>query len=117
MKRNVYEKFKNPGVVGKVPTTFESKKIFEKAGESLVVYIGRLDKNAYDYGFEINLKDKTHLRRLPGVGSGWFRLKDHALGFALYAILIGFKNRLTNEAEQAVKNMITFLISPELDLK
>lgn len=116
MKRNPYEKLRNPGVKGRVPAYFDSEKIFDKAGESLVIHVGKLDKGAYDFGYELHLKDGTHLRKRPGVGSGWFAEKNFAVCYALSGIIIAFKSRISDEAVEAIKRKISIVLSPTLDL-
>lgn len=116
MRKNPYEKKRMPGVKGSVPAKFDSIKIFDKTGESIVIYVGKLEAGAFDFGFEIHLKDATTLRRLPGVGQGWFKNYHDANAYGSYAVRIGFGSRLSKEALAAVDYHIQKILAPELDL-
>lgn len=116
MRKNPYESKKISGVTGKVPNDFKNLKIFDKGGESIVLYVGELKENAFDFGYEIHLKDNTHLRKLPGVGKGWFKLFKDAEGYAAYAVKIAFSSRFSNEAAAALNNYIYNLQVQTLDL-
>lgn len=116
MKKNPYEPRKHPGVRGNVPNDFESIKIYDRAGESVTIFLAELEKNVYDSGYDIHLPDGTHLRRYPGVGSGWFSSSTDAEGYALYAIKIAFSSRLSSAANSALLLKIQEFSSPKLNL-
>lgn len=116
MRQNPFEKFKKRGVRGSVPNDFESIKIYDRAGESVMIYIGKLDSESYDFGYELNLKDGTHLKKLPGIGSGYFTSRQHAVGYVLNAITGAFSSRLSQPVVQTLRHHINELMMPKLDL-
>lgn len=116
MKTNPYSKRRKPGVRGSVPRDFETINVFDRAGESVRIYVGSLDKGAYDSGYEIHLKDGSQLKRLPGVGQGWFESKDDATLYALYAVGIAFTKRMSAPAHEAILTKIKTMTTPTLDL-
>lgn len=113
---NPYEKKKHRGVRGSVPRNFESVKIYDRSGESIVIFIGKLDKDSYDYGFEIYLPDGSHIKKIPGQGQGWFDNRLDAHLYAAYALKIGFSQRMNRAALAAINAHISEISMPKLDL-
>lgn len=116
MKINPYEKKRLVGVKGTVPDKFDSINIYDKTKESIVIFVGKLENKVYDFGFEIHLLDGTKMKRLPGVGNGWFKEYHDANAYAAYAIKIGFGSRLSKEAVLAIDFHIQKIRMPQLDI-
>ena len=114
--KNPFEARKKRGVIGSVPTRFNSIKVYDKSLESIVLYVGELNENSFDFGFEINLLNGSHLRRLPGQGNTWFENYNDAEAYAAYAVKIGFSDALTSGAKSALIAHINKILTTKLDL-
>ena len=116
MKRNPYESKHMRGVRGSVPSQFDSIKIFDRQGESVTLFVGELEKGVYDFGYQVTLPDKTNLKKIPGVGSGWFESHHDANAYAAYAVKLAFGSRLSKPALDSITRHISQIMTPKLDL-
>ena len=114
--QNPYEKRRIKGVRGSVPSHFESFNIYDRSDESVSIFVGALDKDVFDFGYEVHLKDGTHLKKIPGVGKGYFNKFMDANAYAAYAIKIAFSSRLSQAAVNAIDYHIKKITMPVLDL-
>lgn len=116
MKENPYLKLRHQGVRGKVPEHLYSNKIYDNNGESVTIFAGMLEENAWDFGYEIHFSDGSKLSKYPGSGSGWFASKVDALLFGAAAIKIAFSVFINPVARGFLESYISSLLLPKLDL-
>lgn len=102
------------GTKGKRSTSFISQKIYESPDEVIVLRTDRIEEGAWDYGFEVRFGEKSKLERFPGGNFGWFAEEWHAALYGLQAIRIAFKDSISNEALEAIREEIMRVQSPSL---
>ena len=114
MKTNPYIYLRQHGVRGTVPASFSHYLIYDRAGQSVTIFCGALDNEAWEYGYDLNLADGSHISRIPGCGKGWFRSRNDALLYAAAAIRVAFASRLDPLADKNLESFISSVANPSL---
>lgn len=108
--------FRKNGTRGEKGKLYDFKtEILHQCGEEAVlIYVGKLDKDAWDYGYEVHIPGKNVIKRMPGSSDSWFEKENYATLYALHAVRIGFWNQISVKAKISIKEAITREMSPTL---